>query len=111
MPFANNRGVRVHYQTVGHGRPLVLHHGTFGSGPDWIDRGYVERLKRDYQLILVDARGHGLSDKPHDPAAYDLSLRASDVVSVLDDLGLPKADYFGYSMGGWIAFGAGATRA
>lgn len=105
MPFANNRGVRIHYQTVGNGRPLILHHGTFGSGPDWIDRGYVEPLKNDYQLILVDARGHGASDKPHDPAAYDLSIRASDVVSVLNDLGLPKADYFGYSMGGWIAFG------
>jgi pimeloyl-ACP methyl ester carboxylesterase len=105
MPFANNRGVRIHYETVGHGRPLILHHGTFGSGPDWIDRGYVERLKSDCQLILVDARGHGLSDKPHDPAAYDLSLRASDVVTIMDDLNLPRADYYGYSMGGWIAFG------
>jgi pimeloyl-ACP methyl ester carboxylesterase len=105
MPFANNQGVHIHYQAVGNGRPLILHHGTFGSGPDWIERGYVEALKSDYQLILVDGRGHGLSDKPHDPAAYDLSIRASDVVSVLDDLNLPKADYCGYSMGGWIAFG------
>ena len=105
MPFANNQGVRIHYETVGSGRPLVLHHGTFGSGPDWIERGYVEALKRDHQLILVDGRGHGSSDKPHDPAAYDLSIRAADVVSVLDDLGLPTADYYGYSMGGWIAFG------
>ena len=32
MPFVNNRGVRIHYETVGHGRPLILHHGTFGSG-------------------------------------------------------------------------------
>ncbi len=105
MPFASNRGVRIHYETVGTGRPLILQHGTFGSGPDWIDRGYVERLKDDHRLILVDARGHGLSDKPHEAAAYDLSLRASDVVSVMDDLGLQKADYLGYSMGGWIAFG------
>ena len=105
MPFVDNQGVRIHYQTVGSGRPLILHHGTFGSGPDWIERGYVEALKSDHQLILVDARGHGSSDKPHDPAAYDLSIRASDVVSVLDDLDLAKADYFGYSMGGWIGFG------
>jgi pimeloyl-ACP methyl ester carboxylesterase len=105
MPFANNRGVRIHYQTIGNGPPIVLQHGTFGSGPDWIDRGYVAALQSDYQVILVDARGHGSSDKPHEPAAYDMSLRASDVVSVLDDLGLPKADYMGYSMGGWIGFG------
>ncbi len=105
MPFADNRGVRIHYQTVGKGRPVVLHHGTGGSGPDWVDFGYVEALRNNYQLILVDARGHGSSDKPHEPAAYDLSLRASDVVSVLDDLDLPKADYFGYSLGGWTGFG------
>ena len=105
MPFANNQGVRIYYETVGQGRPLFLHHGTSGSGPDWADLGYVDALKSDHRLILVDARGHGLSDKPYDPAAYDLSLRASDVVSVLDDLDLRKADYFGYSMGGWIGFG------
>jgi len=105
MPFVNNRGVRIHYETVGKGRPLVLHHGTSGSGSDWVDLGYVEALENDYQLILVDARGHGSSDKPHDPASYDLSLRTSDVVSVLDGLDLPKADFFGYSLGGWIGFG------
>jgi pimeloyl-ACP methyl ester carboxylesterase len=83
----------------------VLHHGTSGSGADWIELGYVDALKADHQIILLDARGHGDSDKPHDPAAYDLALRASDVVAVLDALGIATADYFGYSMGGWIGFG------
>ena len=61
-------------------------------------------LKEDHQLILLDSRGHGESDKPHDPTAYDLSLRALDVLAVLDDLSIRKSDYFGYSMGGWIGF-------
>jgi pimeloyl-ACP methyl ester carboxylesterase len=103
MPFATNQGVRIHYQTVGSGRALVLHHGTFGSGADWADLGYVEALK-DHQLILLDARGHGESDKPHDPAAYDLNFRALDVLAVLNDLSIGKADYYGYSLGGWIGF-------
>jgi pimeloyl-ACP methyl ester carboxylesterase len=105
VPLTNNRGVRIHYETIGKERPVILHHGTVGSGPDWADLGYVEAMKKDYQLILLDARGHGSSDKPHDPTAYNLSLRVSDVVSVLDDLNLPKADFFGYSLGGWIGFG------
>lgn len=105
MPFVNNRGVRIHYETVGNGRPVVLHHGTSGSSSDWDDLGYVEALENDYQLILIDARGHGSSDKPHEPGSYDLSLRTSDVVSVLDELDLSTADYFGYSLGGWIGFG------
>jgi pimeloyl-ACP methyl ester carboxylesterase len=105
MPFVTNQGVRIYYKTIGNGPVLVMHHGTFGSGADWIDLGYVDALKKHRQLILLDARGHGQSDKPHDPKAYDLPLRASDVLSVLDELGIQKVDYFGYSMGGWIGFG------
>jgi pimeloyl-ACP methyl ester carboxylesterase len=105
MPFVTNQGVRIYHETIGNGPVLVMHHGTFGSGADWIDCGYVDALKADHQLILLDAWGHGQSDKPHDPKAYDLALRASDVLSVLDALGIQKADYFGYSLGGWIGFG------
>jgi len=67
--------------------------------------GYAEQLKKHYRLILIDARGHGASDKPHDPEAYKLKLLATDVVAVLDDLDLGKAHFFGFSMGGWIGFG------
>jgi pimeloyl-ACP methyl ester carboxylesterase len=105
MPYVSNQGVRIHYEVEGSGTPLVLHHGTMGSYESWKDFGYVDALKGDHQLILVDARGHGASDKPHEPAKYDLALRAADVTSVLDDLQIRKADYFGYSMGGWIGFG------
>jgi len=104
MPFITNRGVRIYYETIGNGPALVMHHGTFGSGADWIDLGYVDALKADHQVILLDSRGHGRSDKPHDAAAYELTLRTSDVLAVLDELGIRKADYFGYSLGGWIGF-------
>ena len=104
MPFANNRGTRIHYEKAGSGPPLVLHHGTFGSGADFDDLGYVEALKQHRCLILLDSRGHGDSDKPHDPAAYDPALRAQDVLAVMDDLGVERADYFGYSLGGWVGF-------
>lgn len=104
MPFVTSHGVRIHYQTVGSGPPLVLHHLAFGSGADWADLGYVDALKADRQLVILDSRGHGESDKPHDPAAYDLALRASDIFAVMDELGIQQADYFAYSLGGWIGF-------
>jgi pimeloyl-ACP methyl ester carboxylesterase len=104
MPFVTNRGVRIHYETIGNGPALVMHHGTFGSGADFIDVGYVDAFKADHRVILPDSRGHGQSDKPHDSNSYDLALRASDVLAILNKLGIWKADYFGYSLGGWIGF-------
>lgn len=105
MPYADHRGTRIHYELEGEGPPLVLQHGFTGNLKRWHTFGYVSALGSSYQLILVDARGHGASDKPHDPAAYDLRLRAGDVVAVLDALKIAKAHYWGYSMGGWIGFG------
>ena len=105
MPYANNQGVRIHYQVEGEGPPLVLQHGLFWSVEGWSRAGYVDALKSDHQLILVDARGHGASDKPHDPAAYALPMHVGDVVAVLDALDLRAAHFWGYSMGGWFGFG------
>jgi pimeloyl-ACP methyl ester carboxylesterase len=59
----------------------------------------------NYHLILIDARGHGQSDKPHEPAAYNSPNFTADVVAVLDALAVPKAHFFGYSMGSRIGFG------
>ena len=107
MPYANNSGIRIHYKLEGEGSPLVLLHGLSEDLEWWRDYGYVESLKNDYKLILVDARGHGDSSKPHNPDAYTLELFVSDVVSVLDDLRISKAHFLGFSMGGWVGFGIG----
>jgi pimeloyl-ACP methyl ester carboxylesterase len=105
MPYADNGSVRIHYQLEGEGPALVLQHGFTESLMDWYECGYVEALRRDYRLILIDARGHGASDKPHDPDAYELNRRVADVVAVLDALDIAKALFWGYSIGGWIGFG------
>jgi pimeloyl-ACP methyl ester carboxylesterase len=105
MPYTNSQGVRIHYQVEGDGPPLVLQHGFTSSLEAWRQFGYVQALHHDYQCILLDSRGHGASDKPHDPAAYTLQRRVGDVVVVLDALRLQQAHFFGYSMGGWIGFG------
>ena len=105
MPYADNGSVRIFYQVEGEGPALVLQHGFTESVVDWYETGYVEALKPDYRLILIDARGHGASDKPHDPDAYVLNRRVADVVAVLDALDIAKALFWGYSMGGWTGFG------
>jgi pimeloyl-ACP methyl ester carboxylesterase len=108
MPYGDNQGVGIHYQVEGTGPPLVLLHGFGLSLHDWDEAGYVAALAGDYRLILVDARGHGASDKPHEPAAYRAATRAADVVAVLDDLGIERAHVFGYSMGAVTGFALAA---
>ena len=105
MSFVNNKGVRIHYQVIGNGVPVVMQHGFFLSVEDWYEFEYVKNLSQDCKLILVDARGHGESDKPYHPESYQLSNFTSDIVAVLDDIGHENAHYFGYSMGGWIGYG------
>jgi pimeloyl-ACP methyl ester carboxylesterase len=105
MPYAENRGIRIHYEVEGQESPLVLVHGFSDSLEGWREYGYIEELKKEHRLILIDVRGHGASDKPHDPEAYGLEQRPADVVTVLDDLGIDEAHYFGYSLGGWVGLG------
>ncbi len=104
MPFVNNNGVNIHYQVEGQGPAIVMQHGYTQNLKRWYMTGYVEALKDKYQLILIDARGHGQSDKLYNSDDYLLELRASDVVAVLDDLGVETAIYWGFSMGGRIGF-------
>lgn len=106
MPYANNNGVRIHYEVEGSGPPLALLHGLGSDLESWSDAGYVEPLKKDYELVLVDVRGHGSSDKPHDPQAYKLKIVVADVLRILDDLDITTAHFMGYSMGGWIGLWA-----
>ena len=105
MPFATNQGIKIHYEIEGQGPPLVLQYGQYFPLDIWYELDYVSTLKKDCQLILVDARGHGDSDKPHDPEAYRIELMVKDIISVLDELGLEKAHYMGYSSGGYLGFG------
>lgn len=102
--FVEHGGVRIYYEVHGSGPPLLLHHGWAGSSQSWRQFGYVDALTNSYRLIIMDARGHGRSDKPHDEAAYTMELRTGDVLAVLDAVGVDRVHYWGYSMGGRTGF-------
>ena len=105
MPYAYNRGTRIYYRVIGEGPALVMQHGFTSSLDHWFEYGYTCQLADEYRLILIDARGHGLSDKPHTIESYKLEHRVQDVISVLDQQDIQTANFHGYSMGGRIGFG------
>ena len=106
MPYVTNQGVHIYYEVVGEGPSLVLMHGGLSSLKAWYESVYLKTLRKDYQLVLIDIRGHGASDKPHDSNAYEMKLLVDDFTAVLDDLNVDKAHYFGYSLSGRLGFGA-----
>jgi len=104
MPSVTNQGVKIHYAVEGEGPALVMLHGLYGTILDWYDYDYVNKLKDDYQLVLIDQRGHGKSDKPHESEKYTSELFAGDVVAVLDQLNIQDFNVYGFSMGAWFVF-------
>lgn len=108
MSLTSGSPLDIHYEVIGAGPPVVLLHGLSDSHLGWHEYGFVDQLAHHYQLILVDARGHGASATPHDPSSYRVHQRVADVVSVLDDLRLPRAHVLGYSYGGYTALAMAA---
>ncbi len=99
----DSNGVKIVYFVQGEGEPVVLIHGWLSSaGINWALPGTSDLLARDFQVIALDVRGHGLSDKPTKDDAYGPEL-VEDVVRLLDHLKIKKAHVVGYSMGGIIA--------
>jgi pimeloyl-ACP methyl ester carboxylesterase len=95
-------GVRIFYETTGEGRPLLLMTGAFGTLEAWYENGWVDALAPERRIILMDLRGHGRSDRPHDASLYGWRKNASDAVAVLEAEDARGADVFGQSMGGQV---------
>jgi pimeloyl-ACP methyl ester carboxylesterase len=75
-------------------------HGMTATRDSWRRHGFADLVQHGYQLILIDSRSHGKSDKPHDPSGHGgLTAMAADAVAVLDDAGINRAHVIGYSMG------------
>lgn len=101
--YFDSNGARIRYVDVGRGDPIVLIHA-FATDLDlnWGRPGIIAGLSTDFRIVALDCRGHGKSDKPHDPGSYGNKM-VSDVANLLDHLGIRKAHIVGYSMGGGIA--------
>jgi pimeloyl-ACP methyl ester carboxylesterase len=89
-------GIRLHYTRTGGNRPpLVLAHGVTDDGLCWTP--VAEALEAEYDVIMVDARGHGRSEAPEH--GYDPLTLATDLYGPITALNLRKPIVLGHSMG------------
>jgi len=99
-------GLKIHYSRTGGDKPaMVLLHGITDSGQCW--PRLVQHLGDTFDMVMVDARGHGLSDAPD--SGYGFQEQAADVVGVVESLKLDRPILVGHSMGAMTAIQAAAT--
>ena len=96
--YLDANGVKIRYIDTGRGNAIVLLHGGASNLESWTSEGVVDNLAKDFRVIAFDARGHGKSDSPRDPAAYGRQ-QALDVVRILDALKIQRAHIIGFSLG------------
>src|SRR5215470_8922825 len=102
MPhFVGPDGTSLYYDDQGDGAVVLLLHGFVGDlNIDWFRSGILDRLLDEgYRTLGYDARGHGLSDKPHDLDAYAGDVLARDASALLDERGVTACSVVGFSMG------------
>jgi len=102
--FATSKdGARIAYDVTGDGHPVVLVHGFASSREqNWRTPGWIDTLAAaGFRAVSFDCRGHGKSDKPHDPQAYGENM-IDDILAVMDAADSWPADVMGYSMGSML---------
>jgi pimeloyl-ACP methyl ester carboxylesterase len=95
MPTIELNGFQMYYEARGDGDPLLLLHGGMGIGSDW--RHVFSVDPAGYRVIVPDLRGHGRSTNP--AGAFTFRQCASDVLALLDHLGLDCVKAIGLSLG------------
>lgn len=101
--FVDAGGQRIHYVEQGSGLPVLLIHGAYSCGAEFLQTEFGAVLADRHRVIAPDSLAHGGSDFPVDPKHYGARPRASHLVAVLDAVGIERAHVVGYSMGGWMA--------
>ena len=105
MQKFNSDGVEIAFDVAGAGPPILLIHGfASNSVVNWVSTGWVKTLSdAGRQVIVIDNRGHGQSEKLYDPTLYSAAIMADDAARLLRHLNIVQADVMGYSMGARIS--------
>ncbi len=97
-------GTKIYYEVRGKGKPVLLVHGFIVNSNSWKGTAlFHDLLNEGYKVIILDLRGNGKSDKPHEAHAYANDAEAKDIMALMNLLHIDKYSVVGYSRGSIIA--------
>lgn len=99
MPYARNGDVKLHYEDVGSGYPIVFVHEFAADHREW--ELQLRYFSRDYRCVAFSARGYPPSDVPGNDSAYSYRAAVDDIAAVIRHIGVSKAHVVGLSMGAY----------
>jgi pimeloyl-ACP methyl ester carboxylesterase len=100
MPYLDLKNrARIYYEVHGEGEPVIFLHGIMMNTLSWV--AFIPELSKRFKLILVDFRDQGQSSRMQEQ--YGSDIHVGDVVSLLDELNIPKVHMMGLSYGGMVA--------
>lgn len=95
--YSEVNGIKMYYEIYGQGKPLVLIHGG-GSTIETTFGRVIPMLAKRYKVIAMDLQAHGRTSDRATPESFEQD--ADDVATLLKNLNIPSANFFGFSNGG-----------
>ncbi len=94
---------KIYYEVRGEGKPVLLVHGFIVNSNSWKRAAlYTDLLINGFKVILLDMRGNGKSDRPHNTASYENDAEAKDIMQLMEELKIKQYSAIGYSRGSII---------
>ncbi|MHA1730181.1 MAG: alpha/beta fold hydrolase [Promethearchaeota archaeon] len=109
MPYFENKNLKMYYEDVGKGEPIITIHGLMEDVNYWNETGVTARLSEQYRVISIDMRAHGLTVVT-EPYGYDADTMAKDFDNLADYLGLERFHLLSHATGGMVAARYAMTR-
>jgi pimeloyl-ACP methyl ester carboxylesterase len=103
VPYFQKGHVRIYYEDVGKGEPIITNHGLMEDGGYWSETGLTARLAEHYRVISMDMRGHGRTVVSSPPYGFDVGTMANDFGALADSLGLDRFHILCHATGGMAA--------
>jgi pimeloyl-ACP methyl ester carboxylesterase len=100
MPFFEHGNLKLYYEDVGKGEPILTNHGVMESCSYWNETGVTAKLAEKYRVISMDMRGHGKTVVNGRPYGYDVATMANDFGRLADYLGLDRFHILTHATGG-----------